>query len=158
MIFCEEGSCMRYSEDDFKMTAPCGLDCSICELHPAGKDDNLRAYLISRGIPEEKLPCPGCRELKGECPVLRGSCATYQCAKKHDVDFCFQCGDYPCGRLNPSLDMADTLPHNLKIYNLAYIEKHGLEDFRKHSVTAKKLYFQGRMHIGEGPLIEQKGE
>lgn len=68
-------------------------------------------------------------------------------------EFWFECADYPCARLNPAADRADKLPHNLKVYNLSYIQHQGLEKFAEHAPEFKDKYFRGKMMIGKGPHI-----
>lgn len=61
--------------------ALCGLNCCLCpRFHTEG---------ASR--------CPGCG---GEgFPEKHPSCAVVSCSRRHDgVEFCFECGDYPCER------------------------------------------------------------
>ena len=41
--------------------------------------------------------CPGCRAA-GPNGCLHSSCAVRPCARDKNVDFCFQCGDFPCDR------------------------------------------------------------
>jgi len=121
----------------------------------AKEDKLLYNYLVSRGIPEEKLPCAGCRAIEGSCPVIGGTCATYLCAMKKEVDFCFSCREFPCSNLNPAADRADILPHNLKVFNLCTIQSKGLDGFIEHSMEFKKRYYKGKMEIGKGPQVEQ---
>lgn len=59
-------------------------------------------------------------------PLFAATCETYTCgADQRDIEFCFQCPDFPCDRLCPASDRADTLPHNLKIFNLCFIKEKG---------------------------------
>ncbi len=134
------------------MTGFCGIYCGECECHKAKDDLKLMEYMKSKGIPN--LPCPGCREVEGRCPVIGGVCETYQCALEKKVDFCFECDDFPCSRLNPASDRADILPHNLKAFNLCYIQKHGLEEFASHAAEFKNKYYKGKMAVGKGPQTE----
>jgi hypothetical protein len=66
----------------------CGLNCALCpnfHIHTDGK-----------------FKCPGCG---GENFFEKHpSCAIITCSKKHnDIDFCFNCEEYPCKRyLEPS--------------------------------------------------------
>ena len=138
-----------------RLVAPCGIDCGICELYVCRDNQPLMDYLISIGIPREKLPCEGCREIEGCCPAIGGLCETYQCIKKKNVEFCFQCGDFPCEKLNPSADRADVLPHNLKVFNLCTIQRNGVEGFTAASAKIKHRYFKGKMKIGSGPQLEK---
>jgi len=109
--------------------------------------------LVARGIPSEKLPCDGCREVAGQCPVIGGTCETYECVRQKAVDFCYECGDFPCSKLCPSSQRADVLPHNLKVFNLCTIERLGVEGFLGVSGSLERLYFKGKMEIGKGPRL-----
>ena len=84
-----------------RLVAPCGIDCGNCQLHMAAGKPELIESLVARGIPREKVPCAGCRNIEGKCPVIQGDCETYACVTKHAVEFCFECGEYPCGKLLP---------------------------------------------------------
>ncbi len=139
------------TQERINLVAPCGIDCGICELYVCRDNPQLSAYFVSKGIPQEKIPCPGCRNIGGNCPVIDSQCATYACAAGKDVDFCFRCGDFPCARLHPSADRADLLPHNLKVFNLCTIRRDGVEGFIEASAEIKRRYFKGKMKIGSGP-------
>jgi hypothetical protein len=109
--------------------------------------------LVAKGIPREKLPCEGCRNIGGECPVISGKCETYACVGQKSVDFCFECDDFPCSKLCPSSDRADVLPHNLKVFSLCTIKRIGVEGFVKESLLIKQRYYEGKMEIGKGPQL-----
>ncbi|MEW6184062.1 MAG: DUF3795 domain-containing protein [Bacillota bacterium] len=108
--------------------APCGLDCSRCARYGGGEIKKLAAELIKRlegfekaaakigdfvpalkGYPQfreilnffTQADCSGCRY--GEAPFPL--CAAKTCFKEKGVDFCFQCGEYPCerNRFHPEL-------------------------------------------------------
>lgn len=138
-------------DDRLKMAAACGLDCGICELYLSRNNQQLLDYLISAGIPVEKLPCDGCNNIEGSCPVLETECATYKCASQQGFPFCFECSDFPCINLAPAADRADILPHNMKVFNLCTIKKDGIKGFIAKSSEIKELYHKGKMVIGEGP-------
>jgi len=146
---------MEDKKERHNLVAPCGIDCGICELYLCSDNRPLMDFLISKGIPENKLPCSGCREMEGHCPVIGKQCSTFVCTKKKDVSFCFECNEFPCDRLHPSADRADVLPHNLKVFNLCSIKKDGMEGFVKKSADIKKTYFKGKMVIGSGPKTEE---
>ncbi len=140
--------------DDATMVAPCGIDCSQCECHIAKDNPSLLDYLVSVGIPKGRLPCGGCREVKGACPVLPAVCDTYRCITEQGLSFCYECRDFPCSRLNPAADRAEQLPHNTKVFNLCYIQRQGLAKFMEHSADIKQRYFKGKMAIGRGPQLD----
>ena len=101
--------------------APCGLDCSRCADHERGEikqlSQRLRQLLGNYGrlaqIKAAEKPafehyahfreilslfadgpsCGGCRSAQVKCPI---SCLAKTCHKEKKVDFCFQCGEYPC--------------------------------------------------------------
>ncbi len=132
---------------------PCGINCGDCELHKAKDDQGLLEALVSKGIKRERLPCPGCRPVRGKCPVIGGTCRTYECVQQRRFDFCYECPDFPCDKLNPAADRADILPHNLKVFNLCTIQRLGVEGFIAQSAELEKMYFKGKMKIGKGPQL-----
>jgi len=135
------------------LVAPCGIDCGICELYICKDSTALFERLVANGIPKEKIPCKDCRAIEGNCPLLNETCATYSCLQEKKIDFCFDCGDFPCVMLQPSSDRADVLPHNLKVFNLSKIKNAGLQQFIENSLEIKKRYYKGKMIIGKGPQI-----
>jgi len=141
------------SEKRLRLVAPCGIDCGNCVLYLSRHDDVLMERLLARGIPKEKLPCEGCRNVEGDCPVIAQKCDTYRCVLEREIQFCFECTEYPCGKLCPSADRADVLPHNLKVFNLDMIERRGVEGFIKVSGDLERTYFKGKMEIGKGPRL-----
>jgi hypothetical protein len=138
------------------LVAPCGIDCGMCELYACRDNQELLTYLKTAGIPEEKLPCDGCRDIKGDCPVIPVTCATYTCAEQKKVSFCFECQEFPCVKLHPSSDRANILPHNMKTYNLCTIKRDGLQKFIEQSPLHSKRYYKGKMSIGNGPVIDDQ--
>ncbi len=133
----------------------CGINCGDCECNKAKDDPALMDLLVSKGINREKLPCLGCRSVKGRCPVISDTCETYICATERHVDFCFKCSEFPCDKLNPATDRANVLPHNLKVFNLCYIQQQGLDKFLKKSSEIKRKYYSGKMVIGKGPQVDE---
>jgi len=136
------------------LAGPCGIYCGECECHQAANIPALLEYLVSRGIQRDRLPCPGCRSLEGNCPVLQETCATYACAQANKVDFCYECLDFPCAKLNPAAERADVLPHNLKVFSLCSLKQQGLEAWSEQYPELKRRYFKGRMVVGRGPQLE----
>lgn len=141
------------TKDRLNLVAPCGIDCGVCELYMCKDSPQLYDYLLTRGIPKEKLPCKGCRPSEGGCPVIGNSCATYSCVQLKGVEFCHECDDFPCNKLHPASDRADVLPHNTKVFNLCTIESIGLDSFVKRSADIKQRYYKGKMEVGNGPQL-----
>jgi len=138
---------------DRTLASPCGVDCSDCAAHRAKDDPAVMAKMIELGFKKETLPCPGCRPLKGKCPVIGGDCETYKCFAARNISFCYECADFPCDKLLPAADKAAFAIHNLKIYNLCFIKRSGLKAWQEASVAIKQKYFQGKLVYGKGPQI-----
>ncbi|MDT8902254.1 DUF3795 domain-containing protein [Anaeroselena agilis] len=112
---------MEYHEAVARL-APCGLDCSRCADFRDGEIRALSARLKellgnyqrlaamkAAGRPEfahygqfaaildsfAAAPCSGCRGDNVTCPL---DCTAKTCHKDNGVDFCFQCGEYPCDK------------------------------------------------------------
>ena len=112
-----------------KMTTPCGLPCFHCPAYLATKSDKIRKLVAQTlNVPEEKAACNGCRPSKGMISMLKPGeqCKIYQCITEKNIDFCFECEDFPCKRFQPYADKA-SFPHNTKMYQLCMIKKLGLE-------------------------------
>ena len=115
------------------LTAPCGKDCFNCPLCIAEENrENREAFFKRNNIPEDKFQCKGCRPNNGYCPGLEilgidPNCRMYACIQEKKVNFCYECDEFPCERLQPVADRAERVPHALKIYNLCMIQKMGVE-------------------------------
>jgi len=139
--------------DYFKMTSPCGLDCFNCPLFLAGNDMELRESLAKKlSVTIDTATCAGCRNQCGTVEAIGRSkpCRIYQCAQNQDIDFCFQCSDFPCDHLHPVAYQADQRPHNTKVFNSCLIKKMGLENWAvEKALAVKETYFQGRINLDD---------
>ena len=99
----------------------------------------------------DELRCKGCRENKG-CTVF-DNCKTLDCLNQKGHEYCYECKDFPCENLMPASDMADKLPHNMKVFNLCFIKQNGEEAFLKKAPEIREAYFKGKMFLGSGPKI-----
>ena len=63
------------------LVAPCGINCHLC-----------------RAFQRDKNPCPGCRGEDTNKPVTRIRCGIKTCEKRTagNLEFCSECGDFPC--------------------------------------------------------------
>ncbi|MBN1496110.1 MAG: DUF3795 domain-containing protein [Spirochaetes bacterium] len=137
---------------DYKnMTAPCGLDCFNCPMYRALSDEGLRGKIAaSMKIDPEKAACRGCRNESGTIPFLGMTepCSVYRCIAGKGLDFCSECGDFPCDHLHPYADMAAAVPHNTKVFNLCLIKRMGVEEWAKEKARkVKKTYFTGKFKL-----------
>lgn len=73
-----------YMENKEELAGICGLFCGTCPLYPAQ----------CHGCLSDKL-APHCRT----CPN-----GFRDCARAHGVTWCFECGEFPCARLEDFLD------------------------------------------------------
>ena len=141
------------NKERLDLVAPCGIDCGICELYICKDNPQLFDILVEKGIPKDKIPCKGCRSVKGDCPVVGNTCETYKCVSEKKVELCYDCQEFPCIKLHPASNKADILPHNMKVFNLCTIKRIGLSSFIERSPEIKKRYYMGKMDIGKGPQL-----
>jgi hypothetical protein len=102
-----------------ELIAPCGMDCSACSAYLA----------FLNGIPRKRgriSHCIGCRPRNKQCAYLKGQCDLLPSNK---IEFCFQCGRYPCDRLR-RFDQRYRRTYGVSpIQNLEEIRAHGVESF-----------------------------
>jgi len=137
---------MKY-EEILEHLAPCGIDCYRCVAYkdgPVGQmasrlKDALTGFERMAAIRSDNIPvlkhysefieildflaqgeCRGCRKGSACVPF----CAAKDCFKEKNVDFCFQCEEYPCSR--------NSYPQNLAKRWAAYndrMKEVGVENF-----------------------------
>ena len=137
-----------------ELIAPCGLDCFNCEVQESNIALPMRAFLSQQlRRAQDEVACPGCRAAGG-CRPHYSSCATLDCVAEHSVEFCFECADFPCPKLQPAADGAAKYPHNLKLYNLCRMKAIGVERWAdSEALEARRRYFKGRFVVGLGPTL-----
>jgi hypothetical protein len=102
-----------------ELIAPCGMNCGLCSSYLA-----LTSDLKNKGV---KMPyCTGCRARNKQCAFLKKSCARL---RKSEVDFCFECPDFPCGQLK-KLDARYKSRYRMSmIANSRFIKEQGMQKF-----------------------------
>ena len=135
--------------------APCGIDCINCPLHEKNITEEMKNRLAAMMKTDpEKMVCQGCRSDQ-RAVICPADCPTLTCSREKGVDFCFECPDFPCEKLNPAADRADKLPHNLKVYNSCRMKKMGLQKWLEEDARISTArYYKGKMVIGKGPVLE----
>ncbi|MDD2596481.1 MAG: DUF3795 domain-containing protein [Candidatus Cloacimonetes bacterium] len=136
-----------------ELISPCGIYCGGCSLYLAKDRPEIIPMLLQHGVTEDQLPCSGCRGEDGNCKHLDARCEQYACAQDKGVSFCFECEDFPCNRLLPAADRANSLPHNMKMFAQCYIQKYGPEAYIAKLPEIRKRYFSGKISYGKGPLL-----
>ncbi len=110
---------------------PCGLLCYTCPGFKDGaiKEHSEALLKLQEGYREfldEKLPeeyrhvleehdkyieklkrdstpsCPGCRKIDGNGPGCIKDCFIPSCTKEHNIDFCGECTEFPCTKIEKS--------------------------------------------------------
>ena len=88
-----------------EMIAVCGLDCGPCDMREASDDPKLAKEIVewfererNEGLKIEDIHCRGCKGDREEhwapdCWILQ--C----CVDEKGLEFCSDCGDFPCDRL-----------------------------------------------------------
>ncbi|MFZ3144914.1 DUF3795 domain-containing protein [Methanothrix sp.] len=140
------------NKDLRELTAPCGLDCFNCVCYLANDNDAARKQVESLaqqyGFPTEKAMCKGCRKRNGVPPFGTEPCKVFKCVSSNGIESCADCSDFPCDNLHPYADMASTVPHNMKVFNLALIRKMGLEKWAQEKAKlVRDTYFGGKWNI-----------
>ena len=147
---------MSVQPNDAKLVAPCGLFCGACPVFKASGDSALAQKLAQTlGIPPEQVNCLGCRAEKGHIKIMgEPVCPTYQCCiEQRGLQFCYQCEDFPCLKLAPCADKAQTLPHNTKVYTLVLLQKMGVEKWLDRAQQSWRQYFRSKKERGGDELI-----
>lgn len=145
--------------DKRKLTAPCGIDCFNCEVYEGNITEKMQNYLagLLKKNPEE-IPCKGCRAEEGCISVIAPvECKTYPCVMEKGVEFCFECDEFPCTKLQPAKEGAEKFPHNFKLFNLCRMKTVGFEKWaEEESLSIRKRYFMGKFIPGTGPVLEDE--
>ena len=118
--------------------APCGIYCKHCP--------GVKAY-----------NCKGCRDQKGQIKNFP-TCKTYQCVQERGFNFCYECEDFPCEKLQPILNFEIFAPHNSKVYNLLMIQKLGIAKWNEICEEKSNLYYHGKKikYGGDFLTLEKK--
>ena len=96
---------------DFKRQYPlfslCGLNCGLCPMH-------MGNY------------CPGCGGGAGNQP-----CAIARCSQKREgLEYCFQCGDYPCEKYE-GIDVFDSfIVHRNQMKDFEHVKTIGIDAYQ----------------------------
>jgi hypothetical protein len=110
----------------------CGLNCARCDIYMAGHGDTkLRGEILdwfkkerNEPLEPEKIKCDGCR---GSLNTHWSSdCEMMLCAKKNELQYCFQCKDFPCKTVN-KFSSDDVSHHKKTIENSKRMKEIGLE-------------------------------
>jgi hypothetical protein len=104
-----------------ELIAPCGMNCGVCSAYLAGKNG-----LKKQGF--NRVYCQGCLPRGKNCLHMGDRCEKLANGL---VRFCFECGGFPCKRLE-ALDKRYRTKYRLSMLeNLNAIKERGMESFLK---------------------------
>lgn len=127
----------RRNDEILNAVAPCSMFCSTCtgcqygqisyhakellhllEGHEEFLDKNLKKEyrhkleefkVFSKKLKKYAYPkCAGCRNGRANGCSIKG-CMIPDCTKEHNIDFCAQCPEFPCSKVNTSLYKKTTI-------------------------------------------------
>lgn len=102
-----------------ELIAPCGMNCGVCSSYLALVND-----VKSRGV---RMPyCAGCRPRGKNCAFLKKQCLLLMSG---EVQYCYECGDFPCRNLQHIDKRYRTFYHMSMIDNLGFIRLNGIQRF-----------------------------
>lgn len=100
------------SQRPYPLLSACGLNCGLCpRFHTDG---------TSR--------CPGCGGPGFE--AKRPPCGILRCNARHGVEYCFQCADYPCKKLQGATCVDSFITHQHMEKDFALAKEIGLEAYQ----------------------------
>ncbi len=99
---------------DLSLIAPCGMNCAIC-----------RAYL------RDKKKCPGCNggDINKSASCLKCKIKNCEKLKEGKLEFCYECNEFPCPRIEQIDKRYITKYLMSMIDNLEQIKNLGMETF-----------------------------
>lgn len=106
---------------EINLAAPCGIYCGTCRHYLA----RSKGLLKERGL---KHGCAGCRIQDKNCAWVKKD---YALLRKKEIDFCFECKDFPCVNLK-KLDQRHSRNYKVSLVdNLLEIEKISVKQWLK---------------------------
>ncbi len=121
----------------------CGIYCGACDIMMAGRTgdkyklasfwngDNIKRYQKTLGFDYDStkpvsLKCNGCKS--DTLFVNCANCFIRKCAKEKNVNYCLDCGSYPCSHIVNLKKAGPVLPHIKDNHNnLERIREAGLK-------------------------------
>ena len=104
---------MEYKIRKYPLFAACGLNCGLCpnfHLHTNGK-----------------FKCPGCA---GEgFSEAHPSCGILSCCQCKDIEFCYECEEFPCEKYNSWGDSDSFITHRNHITDMEKAKQIGIEAY-----------------------------
>ena len=103
----------------------------------------------------EDVACRGCR-LQNGCRHFSQPCETLKCVEEKELEFCFECKEFPCVKLQPAKEGADRYPHNFKLFNLCRMKAVGVDKWAEEEAKLiRQRYYLGKFIPGSGPILKR---
>ena len=102
-----------------ELIAPCGMNCNVCSGYLASQYD-----IKKQGI--RMSYCLGCRPRNKKCTFLKKRCKRLM---NQTVQYCYECSEYPCGKLRDIDTRYQALFRMSLLENLTNIKQNGLKKF-----------------------------
>ena len=112
--------------------AYCGLYCPSCLVYIASQEDPASLQVIADRMNKtmEETRCNGCRSEKLCSYCL--TCDLKPCAISKGIDFCSQCVEYPCSKLE---SFQGKMPHRAELFeSLDYAKNHSVEKWEEKMI------------------------
>lgn len=104
----------------------CGLYCGACSIMVERKNNRLEAMADNNKYRFDELMCNGCKTQVNS--IYCRECDIKKCAKEKNVEFCFECNEFPCDIITKfNYDEHDH--HSVVLKNLNDIEENGIENW-----------------------------
>lgn len=120
---------------DARVVGICGLYCGTCPSYLAprrGDLEPLRERAVDWGLAVEEVTCDGCMSELVAKPCRTCVPGFRQCAREHSVTWCFECGEFPCDRLDRfrGAHVVDGVSHHEHVIDdLEYMKTHGIDSW-----------------------------
>lgn len=165
----------KISDEILNSIAPCSMSCSTCtgcqygqvshhakellhllEGHEEFLDKNLKKEyrhkldefkMFQKKLKKYAYPkCAGCRNGRSNSCSIKG-CIIPECTKEHNVDFCAECSEFPCNKVNESTYKKTVLEKWLN--GNKQIKKNGIEKYYEENKNKPHYINHKKTKIGE---------
>lgn len=123
---------MEYRAREYPLFSACGLNCGLCP----------------RFYTDGPSRCPGCgaEDFSQKHP----SCGILSCCRRHGVEFCGLCGEYPCARYDGVAQYDSFITHRNQMKNFEKIKEIGFETYRAELNRKVTLLNELLNHFDDG--------
>lgn len=117
---------------EYRYDSVCGLFCGACDVLLANKANQLEEMAKLENMSVADLRCHGCKSVVNAVYCI--DCDMRLCAIKKKIEYCFQCDDFPCARLQDFNN--DRCPHHsVVLNNLNIMKNKGVEQWINQQKT-----------------------